>query len=285
MNPQQLNIVFMGAGLNPLSEHIIQSGVVGIIDGGKPKKRLKALLQGLNPANKSIKKLARRNNVPYLNYESASQEERSDFLKGLNTNILMVFSLSHLLPKSFIDIPKTGTFNFHPSLLPDYKGPHPNFWVLKNQEKYTGITLHWLDEGEDTGPIAYQSMVEISQKDTMSSLLQKQMEIGKHLYNSFLQSAIKNDIPKFIQEKGNEIRARRINKDNYFDALELNEKGYVEITSLIHKTFGLAKKAAPQIKREKIAGAPMNHKQQIGVVMQYEGRDVIYTKDGIVYLN
>ena len=58
--------------------------------------------------------------------------------------------------KKLIDIPHHGTINLHSALLPKYRGLMPSFWVLKNKEKQTGVTVFFVDEGIDSGPILVQ---------------------------------------------------------------------------------------------------------------------------------
>ena len=61
-------------------------------------------------------------------------------------------------------------FNFHPGILPEYKGSGIFSWVLINQEKKTGVTLHLIDEGVDTGDIIEIREFLISREDTAHSL-------------------------------------------------------------------------------------------------------------------
>jgi methionyl-tRNA formyltransferase len=54
-------------------------------------------------------------------------------------------------------VPKHGFLNIHPSLLPAYRGPEPLFWIFRNgDQENTGVTLHWMDSGLDTGDILSQ---------------------------------------------------------------------------------------------------------------------------------
>lgn len=60
--------------------------------------------------------------------------------------------------------------NFHPSLLPLYRGPVPSYWCLKYGEKRTGFTMHTITDRIDTGDILYQDLISIDQGDDESSL-------------------------------------------------------------------------------------------------------------------
>jgi methionyl-tRNA formyltransferase len=86
-----------------------------------------------------------------------------------------------ILPKSIISLPKYGTVNIHPSLLPKYRGPSPTHWVLKNKEDRTGLTCHYMDEWLDTGGIIYQLEISVKSKDTFASILERQKMIIEEL--------------------------------------------------------------------------------------------------------
>jgi methionyl-tRNA formyltransferase len=58
-------------------------------------------------------------------------------------------------------LPPHGFLNVHPSLLPVHRGPVPLFWMFYAGETTAGITIHWMDESFDTGPIALQTQIEL----------------------------------------------------------------------------------------------------------------------------
>lgn len=94
----------------------------------------------------------------------------------LNPDIIIVGSWSEKFKKPIIQLPKLGTVNCHPSLLPAYRGPNPYIQVILHGEKESGITLHLMDENLDTGPILLQKKVNIVQGfngDTGESLKNK----------------------------------------------------------------------------------------------------------------
>jgi methionyl-tRNA formyltransferase len=63
------------------------------------------------------------------------------------------------VPPAWLALPALGGWNIHPSLLPAYRGPVPVFWQLRAGETRTGVTLHRMDEGFDTGPVLAQHAV------------------------------------------------------------------------------------------------------------------------------
>ncbi|MCG7848055.1 MAG: methionyl-tRNA formyltransferase, partial [ANME-2 cluster archaeon] len=76
-------------------------------------------------------------------------------------------------PKEIFDIPEFRTINIHPSYLPVYRGQHVVNWAIINGENETGVTIHYIDEGIDTGDIIIQKKVPISYEDTAKTLHDK----------------------------------------------------------------------------------------------------------------
>ena len=72
--------------------------------------------------------------------------------------------------------------NFHPSILPFYRGPVPSYWVLRNQEKQTGYTLHTIVERIDAGEVLFQKVVDC---DGMQSALALDRKIALTAQGTF----------------------------------------------------------------------------------------------------
>ncbi|MEH7176749.1 phosphoribosylglycinamide formyltransferase [Neobacillus vireti] len=77
--------------------------------------------------------------------------------------------------------------NIHPSLLPAFPGKDAVGQALEAKAKWTGVTIHYVDEGMDTGPIIVQERIRIENKETRESLQQKIQKIEHKLYPSILQ--------------------------------------------------------------------------------------------------
>ena len=69
-------------------------------------------------------------------------------------------------PAKVFNVPKLGSIEYHPSLLPKYRGSSAINWAVINGERETGLTIFWLDEGIDTGDILLQKKVEIGPNET-----------------------------------------------------------------------------------------------------------------------
>ncbi|MBU1262894.1 methionyl-tRNA formyltransferase [bacterium] len=100
----------------------------------------------------------------------------SNYVKG--ADLLITVSFGRILRPEVITAPRFGSINLHPSLLPKYRGPAPIPWTIIQGEKETGLTVYWMDEGVDSGPIILQERVDISEEDDAGSLSSKLAEIG-----------------------------------------------------------------------------------------------------------
>jgi methionyl-tRNA formyltransferase len=74
----------------------------------------------------------------------------------LAPDLLVVACFSQRLPPALLALPRYGCLNLHPSLLPAYRGPAPLFWQARHGVEQTGVTLHFMDEGLDSGAIVGQ---------------------------------------------------------------------------------------------------------------------------------
>ena len=102
-------------------------------------------------------------------------------IRELKPDLIVVAIFSQILKKDIINIPTMGCINIHPSLLPKYRGPNPYFWVLHNKEKETGVTIHYINEGIDSGSIIASRAMPVTTVDTEYSLRSKAAKIAPDL--------------------------------------------------------------------------------------------------------
>lgn len=148
-----MKFVFFGTGnfsvkiLEILSQNGFSPGLI-ITAPDKPKGRKMALTPP--PA----KAWALRKNI------SVEQPQRlpdiADNLREGGYDLFIVAAYGKIIPKEILEIPKHGTLNVHPSLLPKFRGPSPIQSFILSGEKTTGVTIMLLDEEMDHGPILAQ---------------------------------------------------------------------------------------------------------------------------------
>ncbi len=101
---------------------------------------------------------------------SYKQPEVAETMGKLNADLCLMAYVTLFVPSAVLNTPKLGSIQFHPSLLPDHKGPSSINWPIIQGKTKTGLTIFWPDDGLDTGPILLQKEVEIGADDTLGSL-------------------------------------------------------------------------------------------------------------------
>ena len=94
-----------------------------------------------------------------------------------NPDLLVSIQGNEIFKKPIITLAKKGCINLHTALLPKYRGLMPSFWALKNNEEYTGVSVFFVDEGIDSGPIIIQRRIEIKNQ-TLDELIIQTKKIG-----------------------------------------------------------------------------------------------------------
>ncbi len=122
-----------------------------------------------------VKDLALENNIPILQPEGKSPHRLKDpsvvpWVEDLKPDLFVLAFVTDFMPLEVINIATKGGINFHPSLLPKYRGGTAINWAVINGEKETGVTIHYIDEGVDTGDIVLQEKVAIEEDDSVGSL-------------------------------------------------------------------------------------------------------------------
>lgn len=102
-------------------------------------------------------------------------------VKSLNCDLLLICGTG-IIRKSIFTIPPKGTLNLHQGEVSKYRGAPPGFWELWNDEKQAGVTIHFVDEGIDTGDVVLQKIIPIFEYDTLGTLQAKLSEISLTLY-------------------------------------------------------------------------------------------------------
>lgn len=111
---------------------------------------------------------------------SLNSVENLDVIKSFNPDLLVSILGNQIFKEPLINIAPKGCINLHTALLPKYRGLMPTFWVLRNNERYTGVSVFFVDKGIDSGPIIVQEKVEIGNK-TQQELIQETKQIGMNL--------------------------------------------------------------------------------------------------------
>ncbi len=125
--------------------------------------------------------LATRAGVPLLGVVDVNGPQAHGRLASWKPDLLVSANLNQRVTKRTMALARLGAINVHGALLPRYRGLFPYFWVLANGEAETGVTVHWMDERFDTGPVILQERIAITDDDTVFSLSLKGARVGARL--------------------------------------------------------------------------------------------------------
>ena len=145
-------------GVSQLLRHLPSGIVCGIVAAGiRPSQ------------HRILQEIARKIQLPFLVQPRATSIEYTSFVeqvRRLQPDLILVSSYSMLLRLEVLSIPSCGAVNIHGALLPEYRGANPVQWALLNDETETGVTMHYMNEGFDSGDIIAQRHVPIYFEDT-----------------------------------------------------------------------------------------------------------------------
>ena len=145
-------------------------------------------VKGLKIANKSkIKNY-------YVKYSNKRNFENR-VLKLLNKNKIDLICLAgfmKILSKKFIKKFSSPIINIHPSLLPKYKGLNTHMKAIKNKDKYSGATVHIVNDKLDSGKIIIQEKVRILKSDNEKTLKKKVLKIEHKIYSKAIIKLLTN---------------------------------------------------------------------------------------------
>jgi methionyl-tRNA formyltransferase len=228
-----MRIIFMGTdkfAVSPLKA-IINSHVelaCVITQPDRPKGR------GLKNIPSPVKEVALGNNLMIYQPEKVRDKDFvQEVLNKINPDIIVVTAFGQILPKSILDLPPLGCINIHPSLLPQYRGAAPIQRAIINGEKETGVTIMFMDKGEDTGDIILQEKMAIDIKESAEILSQKLSELGSQLILETLKLA-RSTMPRQPQDHARASHAPKLSKE---EGLIDWEKSAVKIHNLVRGTI------------------------------------------------
>lgn len=138
---------------------------------------------------------------PCLTEAAFSDPGSFSMLRDLGLDYLLSVHFPHRIPGSIVTLPSIGTLNLHPSYLPFNRGWHTPSWAIIDRTPY-GATLHWVDEGLDTGDIALQKKVEVLPHHTAHTLYQDVLKAEEELLEEAIPLMLSSSLPRIPQDQG-----------------------------------------------------------------------------------
>lgn len=114
--------------------------------------------------------LAREKGLPLHQPASWKTPEALELMKSFDSDVCIMAYVLLFVPEAVRDAPRYGTFQYHPSLLPEHRGPSSINWPIAMGKTRTGLTIFWPDDGLDEGPILLQKTCEIGPDETIGDV-------------------------------------------------------------------------------------------------------------------
>jgi phosphoribosylglycinamide formyltransferase 1 len=186
---KKINIAIFISGTGSNLKNLINQSIkknskfkISLVISNNPKAK------GLNYTNKfRIKKKI----VNYLNIRNAEKKIIIE-LKKNKVALICLAGFMKILSKNFIKSFNGKIINIHPSLLPKYKGLNTHQRAMKNKERYSGCTVHYVNSKLDSGKIILQKKVKILKNDTLKKLSRRVIKHEHLLYTKALKKVLSN---------------------------------------------------------------------------------------------
>jgi len=159
---------------------------------------LSLVIPGLRKRLLPAWKIAGERNIPLYRCDNINDAATIEFIRSFEPDLLVSAYFSQILEPGVIQVPRLGVLNVHPGWLPSYRGAMAYFWVLHNRSDRGGVTVHWIDEGVDTGQILARRSFPIRANATQETVLTLTAVIGARLLKRIIRR-LQNGQPAAIQ--------------------------------------------------------------------------------------
>ena len=150
----------------------------------------------------TIAQLAYAHALPLWEVVRLSDPLTIETLAAYQPDIICVSCFSQRIPRALLDIPRLGCLNVHPSLLPRNRGPVPLFWTLREGSGQTGVTIHLMDEGMDSGDILAQQVISVPEGISYTALEASCANIGGKLLARTAWELFRGQAARIRQDEG-----------------------------------------------------------------------------------
>ena len=203
MKKINLGVLVSGSGSN-------LQAIIDNIESGKLDAIIRVVISNV-PGVRALKR-AKNHNIPtvVIDHENFSTREEFDreavaVLKSYSIDLVIMAGFMKILTPVFLRAFSGKIMNIHPALLPSFQGLHVQQKAFDYGVKFSGCTVHFADEGVDTGPIIIQAVVPVYDGDTADNLQQRILKEEHRIYSQAIQ---------FSAEGRLEIDGRRVRIKN-----------------------------------------------------------------------
>ena len=232
-NAKELRVVFLGMDLQildalrrcpihllgayipppvPYEYHTYPPLFLKLVSRFMMKKRLRTAA-----VYSSLDRFLSQSGIPPLKARGVNTDAFQQILTKRNTDLGIVANFGQILGTRLLTIPRYGFINFHPSLLPKYRGPTPLGHILLHGERISGVTWHKVTEKPDQGGILAQAQFDVHPHETVKTLERKAVSTAIELLEPMLQRIAREGVMPQPQPQDEALAT-------YFPKLTQNEK-------------------------------------------------------------
>ena len=221
-----LRVVFITTSPSDILSAVLASrhSVVGIVESAAGRtgaaraprrnpiyRALAASRRRFAPAGPTLGTVASNRGIAHYRMHAGTDAELERWTRDLGPDVIAICGMTRLLGKDVFEVPRHGAINLHPAALPKYRGANPFFWMYYNMESEGGVTVHFVDEGEDTGDVIFEDTYPIRSGTRMIEVQRTAFEIGSRLLLRALDALAGGTCPRRPQPKDVPFpRARRV---------------------------------------------------------------------------
>lgn len=237
-----------------------------------------------NLVYKKLEHICIEHQIPFVRCKKINSEETCNFVEEAQPDLCVISHFERLIKPPLLCIPKMGFINLHPSLLPEYRGMSPQHWPIINGDSEAGITIHYVDEGTDTGNIILQKRFPLQGNEYVADL----QKIWIKLYQTVMVEAIEKIITcePTISQKGmiGSYYGRLTDED-----CQIDQDGTVQQAYNLVRGVGLPYHGAQIgnviVWKAHIADGTEVADTKKGVHLNTKDGDYIVFKDGILFID
>lgn len=149
-----------------------------------------------------VKQRALQLGIPVHQHKTMKSPEVLEKFVAMQADLAILAFVTQIVPPPVFNAPRLGSICFHPSLLPKYRGRSAINWALISGETKTGISLFWVDEGIDTGPLLLTKEVAVDPDDTTGTLyFNKLFPVGVEAIAEAVDLIKAGNPPRIVQDE------------------------------------------------------------------------------------
>jgi methionyl-tRNA formyltransferase len=145
---------------------------------------------------RSVKTVCDRQGVRVAAVQDVNAPLFLNELAALSPDVVVSVSCPQIFEKRLLDLPRKGCLNIHGSLLPDYRGIMPSFWMLANGETEAGVSIYFMNERIDAGDLCGQRVFDIEPNETLDEFLRRSKAVAADLLIEVLQAIERDEVTR-----------------------------------------------------------------------------------------